>query len=252
MRVLQCCVRVRVRCLNVCCSVAAWVFFHFKKGLRKHPGRSPLPLIFEHRPLTDMFPWENETTTQQPRALAASPSGPENAGNVPCSPQVSIADILGGNVKNVAANECASLLAQQASRRAQLEAQQAQRLETEVQEDLRVVKEAEVLQACYQHTPRGAPDLHQVVAGGRMPTRTEHTGISDHSSTRVHAAPGGHSSLSLSDVSVPEASRPAPQQQQQQQAAAAPLYVAAEQHATEQHAAASAIRERARGGTSLW
>ena len=192
-----------------------------------------------------MFPWE---TTQQPRAVAPAPAGPENAGNVPCSPNVSFADILGGDIKHLQANECASLQAQQASKRAQLEAKEALRLQGEVQDELRVMKEAEVLQACYQHTPR----QHMPVAGGRMPTRTEHTGISDHPSTRVHAAPGGHSSLSLSDGSAPEASRPAPPPQRQQQAAAAPLYAAAEQHATEQHAAASAIRERARGGSSLW
>ena len=35
------------------------------------------------------------------------------------------------------------------------------------------------------------------VAGGRVPVRTEYTGISEHSSTRVHAAPGGKSSISL-------------------------------------------------------
>ena len=251
-----------------------------------------------------MFPWENET--QQPRAVAASPSGPENAGNLPCSPNVSFADVLGGDIKHVEANVRESLQAQQASRRAQLEARQAAILEAAVQEDLRVTKEAEVLQACYQHTPHLAPvaggrmpvrtehtgisehpstrvhaapgghsslslsdgsapeasrpappppqpqQQQAVVAGGRMPTRTEHTGISDHPSTRVHAAPGGHSSLSLSDGSVPEASRPRAPPQQQQQAAAAPSYAAAEQHATEQHAAASAIRERARGGSSLW
>ena len=44
-----------------------------------------------------MFPWETETI-QQARAVAAAPSGPENAGNVPCSPNVSFADILGGGV----------------------------------------------------------------------------------------------------------------------------------------------------------
>ena len=199
-----------------------------------------------------MFPWETETT-QQARAVAAAPSGPENAGNVPCSPNVSFADILGGGVKHVPANELESLQAHQATRRAQREAQQALRVSACREADLRAEKEAEVLRACYQHVP---------VAGGRMPVRTEHTGISDHPSTRVHAAPGGNSSLSLSDGSVPEASRRAPhqhqhqqqqqpQQQPQQQAASAPLHAAAE-HATEQHAAASAIRERARGGSSLW
>ena len=198
-----------------------------------------------------MFPWETETI-QQARAVAAAPSGPENAGNVPCSPNVSFADILGGGVKHVPANELESLQAHQATRRAQREAQQALRVSACREADLRAEKEAEVLRACYQHVP---------VAGGRMPVRTEHTGISDHPSTRVHAAPGGNSSLSLSDGSVPEASRRAqhqqphqqqPHQQQQQQAASAPLHAAAEQHATEQHAAASAIRERARGGSSLW
>ena len=198
-----------------------------------------------------MFPWETETT-QQARAVAAAPSGPENAGNVPCSPNVSFADILGGGVKHVPANELESLQVHQATRRAQREAQQALRVSACREADLRAEKEAEVLRACYQHVP---------VAGGRMPVRTEHTGISDHPSTRVHAAPGGNSSLSLSDGSVPEASRRAPHQQphqqqphqqQQQQAASAPLHAAAEQHATEQHAAASAIRERARGGSSLW
>ena len=194
-----------------------------------------------------MFPWETQTT-QQARAVAAAPSGPENAGNVPCSPNVSFADILGGGVKHVPANELEALQAHQASMRAQREAQQALRVSSCREADLRAEKEAEVLQACYQHVP---------VAGGRMPVRTEHTGISDHPSTRVHAAPGGNSSLSLSDGSAPEASRPAPQRQHQhqhqhQQAAAAPLHAAAEQHATEAHAAASAIRERARGGSSLW
>ena len=196
-----------------------------------------------------MFPWETQTT-QQPRAVAAAPSGPENAGNVPCSPNVSFADILGGGVKHVPANEFEALQAHQASMRAQREAQQALRVSACREADLRAEKEAEVLRACYQHVP---------VAGGRMPVRTEHTGISDHPSTRVHAAPGGNSSLSLSDGSVPEASRPAPQRQHQhqhqhqhQQAAAAPVHAAAEQHATEAHAAASAIRERARGGSSLW
>ena len=208
------------------------------------PPPCALP-FFQAPPPPLMFPWE---TTQQPRAVAPAPAGPENAGNVPCSPNVSFADILGGDIKHLQANECASLQAQQASKRAQLEAKEALRLQGEVQDELRVMKEAEVLQACYQHTPRE----HMPVAGGRMPTRTEHTGISDHPSTRVHAAPGGHSSLSLSDGSAPEASRPAPPPQRQQQAAAAPLYAAAEQHATEQHAAASAIRERARGGSSLW
>ena len=196
-----------------------------------------------------MFPWETETT-QQARAVAAAPSGTENAGNVPCSPNVSFADILGGGVKHVPANELESLQAHQATRRAQREAQQALRVSACREADLRAEKEAEVLRACYQHVP---------VAGGRMPVRTEHTGISDHPSTRVHAAPGGNSSLSLSDGSVPEASRRAPHQQphqqQPQQAAAAPLHAplhAAAEHATEQHAAASAIRERARGGSSLW
>ena len=72
-----------------------------------------------------MFPWETETT-QQARAVAAAPSGPENNGNVPCSPNVSFADILGGGVKHVPANELESLQAHQATRRAQREAQQAQ------------------------------------------------------------------------------------------------------------------------------
>ena len=62
-----------------------------------------------------------------------------------------------------------------------IEAQQALRVSSCREADLRAEKEAEVLRACYQHVP---------VAGGRMPVRTEHTGISDHPSTRVHAAPG--------------------------------------------------------------
>ena len=44
-----------------------------------------------------------------------------------------------------------------------------------------------------------------MAAGGRMPVRTEHTGISEHPSTRVHAAPGGNSSLNIFAGSAPAA-----------------------------------------------
>jgi hypothetical protein len=37
--------------------------------------------------------------------------------------------------------------------------------------------------------------------GQRVPSRSEHHGVMDRNSTRVHAAPGGHSSLSLADGS---------------------------------------------------
>ena len=42
-----------------------------------------------------------------------------------------------------------------------------------------------------------APAPQDQVAGGRVPTRTEYTGISDVPSTRVHAAPGGKQSFSI-------------------------------------------------------
>ena len=99
----------------------------------------------------------------------------------------------------------------------------------------------------------------QMVAGQRMPVRTEYTGISEHPSTRVHAAPGGHSSFSFSDGSAPEPKHqraapraaPEPQYQQpqyQQQQSLSPLA----QQESDNRAAANAIRERARGGRSLW
>ena len=44
--------------------------------------------------------------------------------------------------------------------------------------------------------PVAAP-AKETVFGQRVPVRTEYTGISEHPSTRVHAAPGGRSSISL-------------------------------------------------------
>ena len=113
-----------------------------------------------------MFPWETETT-QQARAVAAAPSGPENAGNVPCSPNVSFADILGGGVKHVPANELESLQAHQATRRAQREAQQALRVSACREADLRAEKEAEVLRACYQHVPVAREDFQRMTSYGK-------------------------------------------------------------------------------------
>ena len=51
----------------------------------------------------------------------------------------------------------------------------------------------------YQSAPpfRAAPDAF----GQRVMSRSEHDGVMERSSTRVHAAPGGHSSLSLADGS---------------------------------------------------
>lgn len=94
----------------------------------------------------------------------------------------------------------------------------------------------------------------QMVAGGRVPLRTEHTGISEHPSTRVHAAPGGNSSFSFSDGSAPQASRQqaAAQPPARQQMDLTPHQANAERHAAEQRAVASSIRDRARGGGSLW
>jgi len=63
---------------------------------------------------------------------------------------------------------------------------------------------------------------HGDAAGGRVPVRNEYTGISEHSSTRLHAPPGGASSLSLAfDPSQPAAA--APTKQAPQQAAVAPF-----------------------------
>ena len=101
-------------------------------------------------------------------------------------------------------------------------------------------------------------EAQQQVAGGRVPVRTEHTGISEHPSTRVHAAPGGNSSFSFSDGSAPEpasCARPdqmQPQPSRRQQMSLSPQQADAEQHAAEQRQAANAIRDRARGGRSLW
>ena len=133
-----------------------------------------------------MFPWETETT-QQARAVAAAPSGPENNGNVPCSPNVSFADILGGGVKHVPANELESLQAHQATRRAQREAQQALRVSACREADLRAEKEAEVLRACYQHGAGHHSSIHQLLHSA--------------SSCIIHQAPPP--SLCLADAAKP-------------------------------------------------
>jgi len=91
-----------------------------------------------------------------------------------------------------------------------------------------------------------------MVAGGRMPVRNEHTGISEHPSTRVHAAPGGQSSFSFSDGSAPQQRAASQPPARQQMMNLPPQQADAEQYASEQRAAASSIRDRARGGRSLW
>jgi hypothetical protein len=51
-------------------------------------------------------------------------------------------------------------------------------------------------------TPRGnevaAPATEAITHGAGVAVRTEYTGISDHPSTRVYAAPGGNSTFSFS------------------------------------------------------
>ena len=54
--------------------------------------------------------------------------------------------------------------------------------------------------AAPQATPRTVASNHDMggrAHGARIEQRTEHTGISDRASTRVHAAPGGNSQLNL-------------------------------------------------------
>ena len=243
------------------------------------------------------FPWESGA---QPTRARAAPFGHENVGNVQAVSFVDILGgdvkhIQANDCSSLKAQVEERRKAKEEHKRAQLEADRKDdaRVEREsaffaadAQAEVQAQRDREALVArreamgmaryqqgegreqqveTYQQQledahPAAPQHAHQMVAGGRMPTRNEHTGISDHPSTRVHAAPGGHSSLSLSDGSAPEsqqraASRPAPpppqpqqQQQQQQQVAPAPHYAAADQHAAEQRAAAIAIRERARGG----
>ena len=133
---------------------------------------------------------------------------------------------------------------------AQREAQAMARFQGEQSRE----KKVEAYQQQLESAAAAATAAPQMVAGGRVPLRTEHTGISEHPSTRVHAAPGGNSSFSFSDGSAPQASRQraAAQSPARQQMDLTPHQANAERHATEQRAAASAIRDRARGGGSLW
>lgn len=124
---------------------------------------------------------------------------------------------------------------------ARREAMAAQRYQAEQSREQKVAQ--------YQQRLEASVDVRNpAVAGSRVPVRNEKVGISEHPSTRVHAAPGGHSSLSLAHTDMPAARAPAP--------APAPT-PAPSAHTTDQRPdqaaddAAKAIRARARGG-ALW